>query len=331
MDNAETEQKIEKKIDYLEIISILWSKRKFIILVTFIGIVLFIGISFLFTPTYLSSASILPEVDNIKYGALADLASLAGVDVGGQTLMLKLYPDIMTSEVILREVIEKKYSSQYYNKPVNLYEYFEIDEETPRRTFEVTLKNIRNKLKVNLNIKNGLITYSIETKDPIVTADILNTITEQLNQFLLTKKNTNASEQRKFIEKRLADVKKDLEKAENMVKEFKEKNRRVSDSPQLILEQERLVREVNLQTVLFTTLKQQYELAKIDEVKNIPVINVLDEAKPAAKKNSPRRSIYAIGGMIIGLIASIAYVIIDNNYRNSTQQVLEIFKKKNKQ
>ena len=69
---------------------------------------------------------------------------------------------------------------------------------------------------------------------------------------------TNASEQRKWIEARLTEVKEDLEKSENRLKEFREKNRRIVDSPQfspkrcisgLLLEQERLIRDVQIYPV----------------------------------------------------------------------------------
>ena len=316
----------KNSIDYLEIISLLWKKRKIIILSTLISGVVFALLSFLITPTYLSTASILPEMDKGKLGPLGDLASLAGINIGGEVIMVKLYPDIIQSEAVLKPVIEKKYKSRFFNKPVNLYEYFDIEEETPRRTLEVTLKKLRKELDISLSAKTGLLTYSLETRDPEVTAEILNTITQELNNFLLTKRTTNAGEQKKWIEKRLKEVEEDLRKAENNLKEFRERNRRVSDSPQLLLEQERLVREVGIQTSIFTTLKQQYEVARIEEIKNVPIINVLDEAKPAAKKNNPKRRVFALLGLFLGFVFSAGYVILQEKYISKIQQYLRIFK-----
>lgn len=326
MNNTETEQNIEKKIDYLEIISILWSKRKFITLVTLITTIVFIGFTFLMTPTYLSSTVILPEMDKGKLGPLGDLAALAGVNIGGEVVMVKLYPDIIQSEAVLTPVIEKKYKSKFYEQPVNLIEYFEIEEETPRRTIEVALKTIRTMLKIEMSQKTGLLTYSIETKDAQVSADILNTITAELNNFLLTKKTTNAGEQRKWIEKRMKEVKQDLERSENILKEFREKNRRVTDSPQLLLEQGRFMREVSLQEVISTTLQQQYEVARIEEIKNVPIINVLDEAKPAAEKNSPKRRLFVTIGFLLSFFGAVGYVIVKNKYSSEVEKYLKIFR-----
>lgn len=320
------DESLTKTIDYFEILSLLWLKRKFIFLVTLITTMIFIGVTFLMTPTYLSSTVILPDMGKDKLGPLGDLASLAGINIGGEVILVKLYPDIIQSEAVLTPVINKQYKSNFFDKPVNLIEYFEIEEETPRRTQEVVLERMRKLLKIEMSQKTGLLTYSIETKDAQVSADILNTITAELNNFLLTKKTTNAGEQRKWIEVRLKEVKSDLAKAENSLKEFRDKNRRISDSPQLLLEQERLIRDVTIQTTIYSTLIQQFEVAKIEELKYVPIINVLDEAKPAAKKNSPKRRLFVTIGFFLSFFGAIGYVIVKNKFGNEIEKYLNIFK-----
>jgi uncharacterized protein involved in exopolysaccharide biosynthesis len=326
MDN--NNKAIPDKIDYLELFSLLWQRRKFILFST-VGItVVVIVISFLMTPTYLSETTILPDTESNKLGGLAELASLAGVNIPGEMVMVKLYPDIMKSETVLQDVIEKKYNSKLFSNQVNLYEFFDIDEDTPLRTTEVALELLRKKIKIDLNLKTGLITSSIETKDAQTSADILNALTQSLNKFLLTKRTTNAGEQRRWVEQRLTEVKNDLEKAENNLKDYREKNRRVSDSPQLLLEQERFVRDVQIQSTIFTTLKQQYEIAKIEEIKNVPIINILDEAKPAALKNGPKKRYWAVGGFLLGFIGSVFYVVFDLRYRRKIKSFLSVVQNK---
>ena len=63
----------------------------------------------------------------------------------------------------------------------------------------------------------------------------------------------------------IAAVKGDLESSEQTLKAFNEQNRQIS-SPALQLEQERLARDVEIQKGIYLTLKQQFELAKIEEV-----------------------------------------------------------------
>ena len=62
------------------------------------------------------------------------------------------------------------------------------------------------------------------------------------------------------------------------VKEFKERNRQIS-SPALQLELERLAREVEVQKGIYLTLKQQFEMAKIEEVQETSIMRVLDKPR----------------------------------------------------
>ena len=136
----------------------------------------------------------------------------------------------------------------------------------------------------------------------------------ELDKFIRTKKKTNASEQRKFIEGRLSEVKSDLEQSENRLKDFRETNRIIASSPQLILEQERLLREVQINTTLYTELKKQYEIIKIEEIKNIPLISVMDYARPAAKKDKPKRSIIVLTSLLLSFLGSACYVFVREEY-----------------
>ena len=69
----------------------------------------------------------------------------------------------------------------------------------------------------------------------------------------------------------------------------------------------RLVREVKYQEVLFELLARQYELARVDESKEAPVVQVLDRAAPPEKRSSPRRTlIVLVTAVAAGLVAALA-------------------------
>jgi uncharacterized protein involved in exopolysaccharide biosynthesis len=124
----------------------------------------------------------------------------------------------------------------------------------------------------------------------------------ELDDFQRNFRKTNASAQRKFLEGRLDEVKQDLNKSEDNLKDFQEKNRRVEQSPQLMLEQGRLQRAIDLNSALFIELEKQYELAKLDEIRNTPVVQVLDPARTPAEKSSPKRALIAILAALASLI-----------------------------
>jgi uncharacterized protein involved in exopolysaccharide biosynthesis len=71
----------------------------------------------------------------------------------------------------------------------------------------------------------------------------------------------------------------------------------------------RLVREVKYNEVMFELLARQYEMARVDEAKEAPVIQVMDRANPPEKRSSPKRALIVIGATIAGFFASILYVL----------------------
>lgn len=280
--------------------------------------VLAIVVSLVLPEYFKSTAIILPETDKSKLGALgglSDLASLAGVGPG-EVSLVKLYPTIIKSESVLKNVLYARYHSQKFKDSVNLIQFWEIEAKTPALVYETALKSLREQLEISMDTKTSVVSVSIETQEPQLSADIVNKVTSELDRFIRTKRTTNASEQRKWIEARLAQVEVDLEKSENTLKEFREKNRRVSDSPQLLLEQERLIREVQINATLYTELKKQYEIVKIEEIKNIPIINVMDAGRAAAGKERPKRRMIVVSSFLVSFLGTVVFVFVSHKYKS---------------
>ena len=65
-----------------------------------------------------------------------------------------------------------------------------------------------------------------------------------------------------------------------------------------------LYHRLNMQEALYETLGRQYELAKVQEAKEIPAIKVLDEPEVAERKSfPPRLLIVALGGVLAFLLS----------------------------
>jgi capsule polysaccharide export protein KpsE/RkpR len=76
-----------------------------------------------------------------------------------------------------------------------------------------------------------------------------------------------------------------------------------------------LYRENKIQETVYELLTEQYELAKIEEAKETPVVKVLDVAVVPEKKSGPHRSLIMIGGMILALAAGSAWVLGNASWR----------------
>lgn len=283
-----------------------------------------IVVSLLLPKYYQSTTTLLPGEEQPGISALAglsNLASITGISVGKSSLE-ELYPDIILSESVLKEVIEQKYKSEEFEHQVNLIEYWEIDEDTPLEGYESALEKLRKELEVNYERRKGLVTVSLLMKEPQLAADVVNYLVKQLDEFIRTKRTTNASERRRWIEARLQEVDSDLERSEDSLKTFREKNRRVEGSPQLLLEQGRLLRKVTINSAIYEELKKQYEIAKIEEIKNVPIINIMDAARPAAQKEKPKRRLIVVSSFLLALVGAVGYVVVREFYWADVKSLL---------
>ena len=66
----------------------------------------------------------------------------------------------------------------------------------------------------------------------------------------------------------------------------------------------RLTRNIESNLQVYITLRQQYELAKIEEARDHLLVTILDEAEASVLKKKPQRKIIVIGGIITGFLLS---------------------------
>jgi uncharacterized protein involved in exopolysaccharide biosynthesis len=100
-----------------------------------------------------------------------------------------------------------------------------------------------------------------------------------------------------------------LEKGDSTQDESSILNLPIQDTPELALELGRLTRNLKIQETIFELLKQQYEQAKIQELKDTPTIQVLDKADIPKIKSGPKRVITAIMGGIVSFAFTLFFVI----------------------
>lgn len=305
-----------------EILVPIWKERKRILMISFVVALITLGINFLLPVYYKSTATLLPETQKDKLSALgqfADIASLAGVNVPGSEIA-RLYPTIVNSETILRNVILAKYKTEAFADSVDLMQYFEFTQNTPEVNMAKTLAMLRGVLTAAHDNKTSIVTLSVEMPEPEFAATVLNTIVAELDGFMRSKRVTNAGEQVKWIDVRLKEVEEEMKSSEEKLKDFRERNRRVADSPQLLLEQERLLRDVQVKATVYIELKKQYELAKLEEIKNITIVNVLDPGRAPVKKERPKRATNAATMFILSVFGLSAYYIWRSEYAPKMRQ-----------
>ena len=96
-----------------------------------------------------------------------------------------------------------------------------------------------------------------------------------------------------------------------------------SEVPDLEIALMRLEREVEIQSKLYAFLTQQYEESKIQEARDTPTIQILDEANIPIKRHKPKRTLMVIGYSLIAFILSSLYVILIDFNKNNIIEKME--------
>jgi uncharacterized protein involved in exopolysaccharide biosynthesis len=190
----------------------------------------------------------------------------------------------------------------------------ELDEGSTAKNLDEALIRLKSLMAVSLDVKTNVVSASVEMREPRLAADVLNAALSEMDLFLREKRSTGATEQRKWIESRLVQVNAELRNAEEALKNFRDRNRRVTDSPELLLEQERLSREVQIKGTIDLELRKQAEIAKIDEIKQITTINVLDEGREPVKKERPKRGMNAAIGFLLAFLGTSGFFAVRSIY-----------------
>lgn len=202
---------MEKKSNFTDYLSILFRWKKFIIINFIIAAIVTVAITLLITNLYKSKAVImLSEQQGLNaLGALSNVGSLFGGFLGGSgdTQIDKIF-GYLESNRLRNDIINK----------FDLEDYYEFSEY--RR--EKTLKQLREDLTYDLT-DNGFIEISMIHSNSDSAANIINYLVKELDKLNREIILQNASNYRKFVEKRYLKNIADLKQAQEDMKLFQTK------------------------------------------------------------------------------------------------------------
>ena len=81
-----------------------------------------------------------------------------------------------------------------------------------------------------------------------------------------------------------------------------------------------LFRQTRIQETVYELLTQQYELAKVQEAKEVPSVKVLDAAVVPTKKSFPPRGLLTVAGTSCAFLATCAWILIRQAWREIDPQ-----------
>lgn len=305
------------EIDLFQLVKEIWSFKKAILMISSICAVLAVIYVLTLDNIYTAKVTMLPQNNDNKTSSLSGLAALAGVDLGNSSSSNEaFYKDVILSNKILDKLISQKWTLSD-GKEVDLKELIGIEKEPLNQSnYELKLYLRSKAISFSTSSDNGLMTLSVALPlYPQLSSDIANWISKELHLFNEKYRQQKAQENYYSIEKQLQDSKDELSKTELTLKNFINSNRDYSQSADLRLEYARLEREVLTENTVYTELRKQFEIAKIDLEKSKESIYILDDAITPVMKSGPKRSIIVISITLFSVFFSIVILLIRNKIK----------------
>ncbi|MGH7545618.1 MAG: GNVR domain-containing protein, partial [Gemmatimonadota bacterium] len=221
----------------------------------------------------------------------------------------QFYAQVVKSREILDRVLQSRFADPRgaHNPPdsASLLRILEVRGAALADSLHAGRKALEERVSVRVDNQTNIVTLSVDSRHPALAADVANRFVLYLNEFNAKTRQSQARERRRFVEEQVAAAERDLRGAEEELKTFYERNRSYQQSPQLVFEEGRLRRQVEIRQEVYLTLKREYETAKIEEVNDTPVITVVASAVPPQEKSKPKRLLLVVLALVLSGMVSV--------------------------
>jgi len=242
--------------------------------------------------------------------ALSGLAGELGFNLGSANA---LSPDFFAEVLGSRELLKATLLSSFDdpNKPgtqVLLLRILPLGHDTGDVRIEDGVRYLQNHITQRVDRRTGIVTLTFVGSSPTLAAAVTNRMVELLNTFNLERLQSQSRARRRFAAERLTEAELELHQAEAEHLTFLQANRRYADSPLLAFEQNRLARRVQLRQEVFLTLTREVEEARIAEVRDTPLLTIIDPAVAPDRRSFPRRKLIVLLAIVAGVLSALVFV-----------------------
>jgi uncharacterized protein involved in exopolysaccharide biosynthesis len=263
-------------------------------------------------PRYVATASFIPQGAEQGRSGLSALAGQFGISVPSANLSQspQFYADLLTARVILAPMARDTLTvPEVRPQPIYFPDLLEIPPGPIDRRAETARLSLVRFIDKKVSVTTGSVTVSVSTPWRSASLEIAARLLDRVNEFNLHTRQSQAAAERRFVEGRLSEARETLRTAENRLQLFLTSNRQVMGSPELTFDRDRLQREVNMQQQIVSTLAEAYEDTRVREVRDTPVITVIEPAAVAMNPASRRRGLHVVIGVMLGAFAGLVIAL----------------------
>jgi uncharacterized protein involved in exopolysaccharide biosynthesis len=304
----------DDEISLWEVLAVLLRRRVTILVTILLTTVAAVAYALLRADTYTTEASFRPQGSETSASELMAFASQFGVAVpggGSEEASPAFYAELLSSREILHRVASRPFTIEGVGT-APLAELFEIEKETDELRLEAAMEELRRDvLSIETGQQTGIVTIEVRTEWPDLSQELAQRLLDEIARFNLHTRQSQAAAERRFIEERVDSARAALLTAESEMQSFLQANRQWENSPDLTFRHDRLDRDISLRQQVFTTLVQSFEQARISEVRDTPVITVLQAPFFPPGPDEARMLLVIAMGLVLGGVAGmiLAFVV----------------------
>jgi uncharacterized protein involved in exopolysaccharide biosynthesis len=259
-DNARRNTVADDEVNLFDMLLVLVRRLKLIVAICAVTFVLACIITLLMPNIYTATTRILPPVEDQGRlsgmpNNLGGLPSLLGVTGGGSSA--ELYVGMLQSRTVADAIIDGFGLMELYQS------------KTRAGAYDTLVKSIN----IELGKKDGIITLSVDDPEPIQATAIANAFIDELKRLNVALNLGSASRERSFLAERLEAARKELESAEERLREFQEQHQtiRINEQATALIEAianlraELASREVRLGVLLTRQTERNFEVRAVRE------------------------------------------------------------------
>jgi uncharacterized protein involved in exopolysaccharide biosynthesis len=285
---------------------------------------------------YEATVAFTPSSDSRQnLGAVAGLASQLGlqIDLGTRGENLAFYAALIESRELLQRAVTSTYKVKRDDGAVregNLIELLNVKGASPAVRRNRAVKRLDGLLTVRSNPQANIIEVKVATRWPELSEQIANRVLVLVNEFNLERRQSQAAAERKFVQSRVDTATSNLQASEEALADFIARNRVYANSPELSIRYDRLRRRVDLNQQVLTSLVQNLERARIEEVRNTPVVTPIDLPTGSAMPKPRGMVINVFLGLFFGAFLGAGIAALRQMRASAREHYPEIYAKAGK-
>ena len=321
---------------------VLDNKKNMTIFVSFFVIISTLY-SFVFaTPYYKTIAKIYPVKDDSSFNrSMSDVSPILrsfGAGLNSSYKKIDFYiPDLVKSDMIIEKILNYEfYTSNNNSEKIRLIDFWGMDSMDPDEAFYKAKKKLTRLIDVSTDDISPIVVISIETEDPLLSADIISFMVDEIEDYIVNQKNRLYISKGEEIGVLKKQYKAELEEKQKDLLKFIKKNAKYIALQDLekMEQMNNKNREIGFDEQAYSFLTRDYIQANIEaqsqgaihrlDVPKTRVINsengkaqkeiINPEYRINEQKSSPKRALIVILTFITSTFSFIYYLLIRRKF-----------------